>query len=116
MLGYYFRFYEGLFGRPCSAMHDPLAAALAVGAVTAAVAPVVHVDVDTTSGPGRGQTVCDLRGLYMDYPEQPGARCRVVLELDGDFAPHLVEVLLGFFEGAGTGGTTAALARAGSFT
>jgi hypothetical protein len=30
----------------------------------------------------------------MDYPEQPGARCRVVLELDGDFAPHLVEVLL----------------------
>lgn len=29
-----------------------------------------------------------------DYPEQPGARCRVVLELDGDFAPHLVEVLL----------------------
>jgi hypothetical protein len=30
----------------------------------------------------------------MDYPEQPGARCRVVAELDGDFAPHLVEVLL----------------------
>jgi purine nucleosidase len=96
MLGYYFRFYEGIFGRACSAMHDPLAAALAVGAVTAAVAPVVHVDVDTTSGPSRGQTVCDLRGLYMDYPEQPGARCRVVLSLDGDFAPHLVETLLNF--------------------
>jgi purine nucleosidase len=94
MLGYYFRFYEGIFGRACSAMHDPLAAALAVGAVTAAVAPVVHVDVDTTSGPSRGQTVCDLRGLYMDYPEQLGARCRVVLSLEGDFAPHLVETLL----------------------
>lgn len=98
MLGYYFRFYEGIFGRACSAMHDPLAAALAVGGVKAAVAPVVHVDVDTTDGPGRGQTVCDLRGLYLDYPEQPGARCRVVLSLDGDFAPHLVDVLLSLSE------------------
>jgi purine nucleosidase len=105
MLGYYFRFYEGIFGRACSAMHDPLAAALAVGGVKAAVAPVVHVDVDTTDGPGRGQTICDLRGRYMDYPEQPGARCRVVLELDGDFAPHLVEVLQSFSES-----TTAAAA------
>lgn len=94
MLGYYFRFYEGIFGRACSAMHDPLAAALAVGGVKAAVAPLVRVDVDTTDGPGRGQTVCDLRGLYLDYPAQPGARCRVVLALDGDFAPHLVETLL----------------------
>jgi purine nucleosidase len=76
-----------------------------VGGVKAAVAPVVHVDVDTTDGPGRGQTVCDLRGLYMEYPEQPGARCRVVLQLDGDFAPHLVETLLAFSES-----TTAALA------
>ncbi len=99
MLGYYFRFYESQFGRACSAMHDPLAAALAVGGVSAAVAPVVTVDVDTTFGPGRGQTICDLRGRYMDYPEQPGARCRVVLELDGDFAPHLVEVLLSVSEG-----------------
>lgn len=107
MLGYYFRFYEGLFGRACSAMHDPLAAALAVGGVKAAVAPVVHVEVDTTDGPGRGQTVCDLRGLYLDYPEQPGARCRVVLALDGDFAPHLVETLLSLAES-----TTAALASA----
>ncbi|BCW70003.1 hypothetical protein NicSoilB8_10470 [Arthrobacter sp. NicSoilB8] len=98
MLGYYFRFYESQFGRACSAMHDPLAAALAVGGVSAAVAPVVTVDVDTTSGPGRGQTICDLRGRYMDYPEQPGPRCRVVLELDRDFAPHLVEVLLSFSE------------------
>ncbi|GAA1253704.1 nucleoside hydrolase [Arthrobacter pascens] len=107
MLGYYFRFYEGIFGRACSAMHDPLAAALAVGGVKAAVAPVVHVAVDTTDGPGRGQTVCDLRGLYLDYPEQAGARCRVVLALDGDFAPHLVEVLLSLTES-----TTPALASA----
>lgn len=109
MLGYYFRFYEGIFGRPCSAMHDPLAAALAVGAVQAAVAPVVRAAVDTSDGPGRGQTICDLRGLYAGYPPVKGARCRVVLALEEDFAPHLVETLLGFFEG-----TTAGLASAGS--
>ncbi|WP_396020717.1 hypothetical protein [Arthrobacter sp. ISL-28] len=45
----------------------------------------------------------------MDYPEQPGARCRVVLELDGDFAPHLVETLLSFGDAEST---TAALASA----
>ena len=107
MLGYYFRFYEGLFGRPCSAMHDPLAAALAVGGVRAAVAPVVRAAVDTGDGPGRGQTICDMRGFYRDYPEQSDARCRVVLELDGDFAPHLVEVLLSL---DGAESTTAAAA------
>ncbi|WP_427133464.1 nucleoside hydrolase [Pseudarthrobacter sp. S9] len=109
MLGYYFRFYESQFGRACSAMHDPLAAAVAVGGISAAVAPVVHVDVDTTDGPGRGQTICDLRGRYRDYPEQAGARCRVVLELDGEFAPHLVETLLSFGRAERT---TAALASA----
>lgn len=29
MLGHYFRFYEGIYGQPCSAMQDPLTAALA---------------------------------------------------------------------------------------
>jgi purine nucleosidase len=43
----------------------------------------------------------------MDYPEQPGARCRVVAELDGDFAPHLVEVLQSF---GGAESSTAAVA------
>ncbi|MCT9625793.1 nucleoside hydrolase [Pseudarthrobacter equi] len=99
MLGYYFRFYEDIYGRPCSAMHDPLAAALAVGAVKAAVAPVVRAAVDTSDGPSRGQTICDLRGLYAGYPPVAGARCRVVLSLEEDFAPHLVETLLEYFEG-----------------
>ncbi|TDL33716.1 nucleoside hydrolase [Arthrobacter nitrophenolicus] len=114
MLGYYFRFYEGIYGRPCSAMHDPLAAALAVGAVQAAVAPVVRAAVDTSTGPSRGQTVCDMRGLYAGYPDVRGARCRVVLSLEEDFAPHLVETLLGHFSEVEPGLTTAALTTAGS--
>lgn len=107
MLGFYFRFYEGIFGRPCSAMHDPLAAALAVGAVRPASAPVVRAVVDTSDGPGRGQTVCDMRGLYAGYPGVKGARCRLVLSLEEDFALHLVETLLGHFAS-----TTAELAPA----
>ncbi|MEW1810495.1 nucleoside hydrolase [Pseudarthrobacter phenanthrenivorans] len=112
MLGYYFRFYEGIYGRPCSAMHDPLAAALAVGAVKPALAPVVRAAVDTSDGPGRGQTVCDMRGLYAGFPPVKGARCRVVLSLEEEFAPHLVGTLLDHFAGMET--TTAALTAAGS--
>lgn len=114
MLGYYFRFYEGIYGRPCSAMHDPLAAALAVGAVKPALAPVMRAAVDTSDGPGRGQTVCDMRGLYAGFPPVKGARCRVVLSLEEEFAPHLVGTLLEHFAGMET--TTAALTPAGSAT
>ncbi|GAB3534056.1 nucleoside hydrolase [Arthrobacter tecti] len=99
MLAHYSGFYEGIFGRRCCAMHDPLAAAIAVGSVALRTAPVVSVDVDTTAGPGRGQTVCDLRGQYLGYPVQTGAHCRVVLELEEQFAPHLVERLLGLAPG-----------------
>ncbi|MFE4198413.1 nucleoside hydrolase [Paenarthrobacter sp. NPDC056912] len=90
MLGYYFGFYVDIFGRACSAMHDPLAAAIAVQGVELAVAPTVRVQVDTTDGPGRGQTVCDLRGLYVGFPDQRGARCRMVLAIGEEFAPHLL--------------------------
>ncbi|MGP0225275.1 nucleoside hydrolase [Paenarthrobacter sp. NCHU4564] len=90
MLGYYFGFYVDIFGRACSAMHDPLAAAIAVRGVELAVAPKVRVAVDTTHGPGRGQTVCDLRGQYVGFPDQRGARCRVVLSIGEEFAPHLL--------------------------
>ncbi|WP_427018062.1 nucleoside hydrolase [Pseudarthrobacter sp. P1] len=95
MLGYYFGFYESQYGRPCSAMHDPLAAAIAVGGIVPAIAPRVNVQVDATAGPGRGQTVCDLRGRFRGFPDQPGARTRVVLTLAEEFSPHLVGTILG---------------------
>lgn len=91
MLEHYFTFYVEIFGRPLSAMHDPLAAAVAAGTVQLGLAPVVRIEVDTTSGPGRGQTICDMRGRYAGYPASTGARCRVVLELAEDFAPHLLD-------------------------
>jgi purine nucleosidase len=94
MLDHYFEFYVGVYGHRASALHDPLAVAVALGDVGMRSAPVVRVSVDTTDGPGRGQTVCDLRGMYNGYPEQSRAHTRVVLELDDDFAPILLAQLL----------------------
>ena len=90
MLDHYFDFYVAEYGRRSSALHDPLAAALAVGGIRASVAPAVPVAVDTTSGPGRGQTVCDLRGQRLGAVDRPGANVRVVLATAEPLAPHLV--------------------------
>ena len=94
MLDYYFEFYVGVYGHRASALHDPLAVAVALGEVALRTAPVVRVLVDDTAGPGRGQTLCDLRGIYNGFPEQSGAHTRVVLELEDDFAPTLLARLL----------------------
>ncbi|PFG29868.1 nucleoside hydrolase [Paramicrobacterium agarici] len=94
MLDYYFDFYVAEYGRRCSAMHDPLAAAIAVGGMLPRVAPAVPVEVDVTDGPGRGQTVCDLRGQRQGPVDHPGANVRVVLETEGQLAPQLLERLL----------------------
>ncbi len=97
MLAGYFDFYRAVFGRPCSALHDPLAAALATGSVRATLAPAVPVVVDTTDGPGRGATIADLRNRYRGYPDVPGARTRVVLNVGEPFGPVLTDRLLAFF-------------------
>lgn len=94
MLDYYFEFYVSVYGHRASALHDPLAVAVALGDLGLRTAPVVRVVVDATDGPGRGQTICDLRGVYNGYPEQSGAHTRVVLELEHDFAPTLLATLL----------------------
>jgi purine nucleosidase len=94
MLDTYFDFYVRFFGRRTSVLHDPLAVAVAVGDLELGAAPVVEVEVDTTHGPGRGQTICELRGRFLGHPEQPGAHCRVVLSVETDFTPLLVDAIL----------------------
>ena len=94
ILDHYYDFYVGLYGRRSSALHDPLAAAIAVGGVTATIAPAVNVVVDTTDGPGRGQTICDLRGQRQGPRDMDDATARVVLDTDQPLAPHLVARLL----------------------
>ena len=96
MLEQYFSFYEPILGFRGSALHDPLAVAIATGGAALALAPTVRVGVDATDGPGRGQTIADLRGVYRGYPPQTGAHCRVALELAEPFAPQLLDRLLSF--------------------
>lgn len=95
MMEQYAEWYLPIYGAAEVALHDPLAAALAVGAVSPSVAPRVSVAVDTTSGPGRGQTIVDLRARFLGYPDEKGANVAIVLQLDDAFAPHLVERLAG---------------------
>lgn len=95
MLEVYVSWYLPIFGTPDIALHDPLTAALAIESVTASSAPKVHVEVDTTSGPGRGQIICDLRGRFVGYPPPPDAHVTVVLAVDEPFSQLLVERLGG---------------------
>ncbi|HET6499852.1 MAG TPA: nucleoside hydrolase [Amycolatopsis sp.] len=94
IVDFYFDFYLDLYGHRSSALHDPLAAAIAVGGIIPTLAPRVPVVIDATPGPGRGQTLCDLRGQRRGSVDHPGAHCRVVLATDTPLAPRLVALLL----------------------
>ncbi len=114
MLEHYLGFYAGVVGHRAAALHDPLAVAVALGHVRLALAPTVRAVVDTTDGPGRGQTVCDMRGRYAGYPDVAGARCRVVLALEEPFAPLLVRTLRRFAPAPSAGDAGLALTVVGS--
>jgi purine nucleosidase len=81
------------FGKPLATMHDAVAVGLAANLVRATISPLVNVEVDTTNGPGRGQTVCDLRGVYMNFPPQEGAHCHVPLELEDGLPDYFTDLL-----------------------
>lgn len=94
ILDHYFEFYVRVYGRRSSALHDPLAVAIAVGIVTPTNAPAVSVVIDESHGPAHGQTICDLRGQRLGPVDQPGATCRVVLATDVPLGPVLLERIL----------------------
>lgn len=93
ILATYFEFYQSVYGRRCCACHDALAAAIAAGDVVPDRAATVAVTVDTTAGPGRGATICDLRGQYRGELAQEGATCTVVLGTSGGLGAAIVERL-----------------------
>ncbi len=90
MLDLYFDFYVSFYGRRGCALHDPLAAAIAVGDVRLADVRRATVTVDESQGPRRGQTVCDFEpSLEIDSgSNRSGAR--IVLAMDSPFGPQLV--------------------------
>lgn len=100
MLDSYLKFYVQVFGERACAIHDPLAASIGAGLLEPSLAAAVSLKIETGVGPARGSTVADLRGRYLGYPSQPDANCRVVLGVDGEFADHLIDVLLNVKERA----------------
>ncbi|KKI22292.1 MULTISPECIES: nucleoside hydrolase [unclassified Leucobacter] len=94
IMQHYGEFYrDNSFGTWSCAMHDTIAVAAAAGTLDVRLAPVVNVEVDTTGGPGHGQTVADLRGVYRGYPEQEGAHCTVLLDVDDRIADEVVDLI-----------------------
>jgi purine nucleosidase len=94
MLGTYYGFYHEHFGRPSSALHDPLAAAVLTGEAVVSREARVRVVVDTGEGPGRGQTIADLRGRYRPAEPHHPDGVRVVFDIAEPFAPQLRARLL----------------------
>lgn len=101
ILDLYFDFYVDLYGVRSCALHDPLAAAIAVGGIVPTLAPAVPVEVDATAGPGRGQTIVDLRGQRLGPVDHPAASTRVVLATDRPLGDHLIGKILQFAERGG---------------
>lgn len=94
MLDHYLGYYEKVLGVRECALHDPLAAAIVAGEIEPTHAPAVPVLVDDTDGPGRGQTICDLRSQISGEADVPGAHVRVVLATDRPLGPLLRQRLL----------------------
>ena len=95
MLVQYFAFYNTIFGEHCAALHDPLAAAIAVGALELDDAPYVAISVDTSKGADHGKTHCErLDGGAAGARPVPERSSRVVLSVKGDAAAHLLERIL----------------------
>lgn len=99
ILDFYFGYFaDAAFGDRRCCMHDALAVGLAAGTLTTHLMPRVNAEV-VLSGASRGQTLCDLRGMYMGFPEQEGAHCDVLLDCDTGFVDEVIDLIAGCGDG-----------------
>lgn len=84
------------FGQWTATMHDTIAVAAAAGTVNIKRSACVNVDVDSSGGLGHGQTICDLRGIYVGIQAQPGAHTTVLLDVDDSIADDALELIANF--------------------
>lgn len=96
ILQFYGEFCAGTFGTWTATMHDTIAVAAAAGTLTVRQAPVVEVHVDASGGPSHGATICDMRGKYTGYPEQPGAHCTVLMDIDDSIADDVLALIAAY--------------------
>ncbi len=84
MLSHYLDFHELRYGERRCAFHDALAAAIAIGRVSASPSPLTRLTVDTSAGRTRGSVVERVDGLH---------RHRVVRAIEGDPRRTLLSIL-----------------------
>lgn len=82
-LDFYLGFYETVFGERAAALHDPLAAGIAVGTVVVTESQDVRIDVS-----------CDRKtyGRTRVIGGEEGSPCRVVLDA-APFADRLIDAI-----------------------
>ncbi|MBP2436348.1 nucleoside hydrolase [Microbacterium amylolyticum] len=93
ILDFYFDFYREVTGERCAGNHDALAVAVATGLVVPTLAPTVRMEIDDTHGPGRGQTIADLRPMTNGWKVLNGARHCAVLEIEPGFTDRMIDLL-----------------------
>lgn len=96
ILGFYGDFCAQTFGTWTATMHDTIAVAAAAGTLRINSAPVIDIVIDTSDGPSRGATLCDLRGLYSGNPSIPGARHTLLLDIEDSIADDVVALIAAY--------------------
>ena len=91
MLDVYADFYDGVYGRRLAVLYDPLAAAVLSGDLEVTEDLVAPVAVTIGDGPERGRTTTPALDRHLDAPGRSSHR--VVLAVEPDFAPMLVDAV-----------------------
>lgn len=89
MVEFYLNACRQKYGGAECPLHDPLAVALAIDAITLNDARQCRLSVDTSGAPSRGRTVVSI----LDADAASGSRIRIALAAEPDFAPLLLKAL-----------------------
>lgn len=89
MVGFYLKASRFANGKPNCGLHDPLAAALAVGAITLTDAPECRLRVTTENGPSLGKTTISIVTDVSVHEHST----RIALSTGQDLTPLLLETI-----------------------
>lgn len=89
MIDFYLNAYRVIDNRPDCLLHDPLAAALAIDAMTLSDAPECRINVTTDHIPAFGKTVISM----LADAQMRESRTRIALSTEQDLVPLLLETI-----------------------
>lgn len=89
MMNFYLQAYHDMYGQPRCVLHDPLAAALAIGAITLKDVRECGLSVVTDAGPDLGKTVVSIPGSG----PIPNFRNFIALSTEQELLPLLLDTI-----------------------